>query len=131
MIGAWARSIGAVAILALAIQPCVACLAGGGPRAASVPSHASHPTDDCGAPAADDRSHDHDGTEAPGSCPTLAASGPEIFVPAAIVSDLLVPAAPPAWASPAPALANAVVAGPGTMAGGGIPFFLRHASLRI
>lgn len=108
------RAAGVTAVLALAIQPCVACLAcSGATTTFAAPSHA---------PA-------HGAADA---CPSLSARGPEAYVPTAAetVLGFMGPSAPISIAIPAPSFGHAPAC-PDGLANDRVPLFLRHASFRL
>lgn len=129
----WTRGATAAAVLALAIQPCVVCLASSGRTATfGAPSHAAaHGADHCGAPSGPMTSGDHAAApEAADACPSLSARGPEAYTPTAAVPGLPGTSPPVTIAPPAPSFKHAP-ADPDGLRSDRVPLFLRHASLRI
>lgn len=136
------RAMAAVAVLALVVQPCVACLTGGGGEAIAAPKHASHGR--CALPADYAMAGDHSapgttdcptlaasGSAAADACPTLSARGTETYVPAtAAIPVLPAPATPLALAPSTSTIESELAASHGAPADP-VPLFLRHAAFRI
>lgn len=133
------RASAFVAVLALVVQPCVACLTGGSNGTAiAAQEHASHGK--CALPA-DYGNHAapqatgcptlvETGSPAADACPSLSARSSETYVPTPAVPALPAPAALPAVAPAPPTIEHALPA-PRDPARDPVPLFLRHAAFRI
>jgi hypothetical protein len=132
------RATALLAVLALAIQPCIACLDGGYGAAFAAPEMAApgHSTSDhdggCETTAGRAAGGDHAAApESASACPTLSARGPaDATAPASAAPALGAPVAPPAITPAATSVASEPAASHGAPADP-VPLFLRHAAFRI